>query len=279
MGMLCRTVALLGLCGAVVGFALKFTPAVSIINAWGQPFVHAQASSMACGLVLAAAALACEEMLAPGRRKGRASSRPKLRRAANALYVRRVGLLGGAIVAGACVIWAVLTWSFLRRMACDSGEACWHTVARVVSMRAGNAALLPLALLGVPLSKSSALWRAFGQPFEEAVALHRLLGHAAMGLLSFHALGYLVVWTLESSLLEEITVCAPPAPPLSLLPYSPSSTSPLLCPHRRSRTPPTLPPPAFARTGLVRLRPVQSHQQQRRPHRVAGRRRPLGDVR
>ena len=64
-----------------------------------------------------------------------------------------------------------------------------------------------MSMLGVPLSRSSALWRAAGLSFEEAVALHRALGHLMMGLLTFHAIGYMVAWLSESSevLLDELT--------------------------------------------------------------------------
>ena len=47
--------------------------------------------------------------------------------------------------------------------------------------------LAPLCLLGLPLGRSSALWRATGLSYEEAVALHRALGHLVMALLSLHA--------------------------------------------------------------------------------------------
>ena len=50
---------------------------------------------------------------------------------------------------------------------------------------AGMAGLLPMALIGVPLSRTSALWRALGRSYEEAIAFHRALGHLMMAACAF----------------------------------------------------------------------------------------------
>ena len=67
-------------------------------------------------------------------------------------------------------------------------------ILNICSLRAGYAALIPISLLGVPLSRSSALWRCAGLSYEEAIAFHRTLGVLTMALLSLHLLGYLVLW-------------------------------------------------------------------------------------
>jgi len=75
------------------------------------------------------------------------------------------------------------------------------------ALYAGVASLVPMTLLGLPLSRSSALWRAAGLSYDEAVSLHRALGHLMMGLLSFHAIGYMTAWASVSAelLLRELT--------------------------------------------------------------------------
>ena len=45
---------------------------------------------------------------------------------------------------------------------------------------AAFAGLLPMTLIGVPLSRTSSLWRALGRSYEEAIAFHRALGHLMM---------------------------------------------------------------------------------------------------
>ena len=66
--------------------------------------------------------------------------------------------------------------------------------------------MIPISLLGVPLSRSSALWRMAGLSYEEAIHVHRWLGVLTMLLTSFHTLGYLVLWlhTSFESLIEEL---------------------------------------------------------------------------
>mmetsp|Transcript_51755 Transcript_51755/g.166909 ORF Transcript_51755/g.166909 Transcript_51755/m.166909 type:complete len:354 (-) Transcript_51755:273-1334(-) len=74
-------------------------------------------------------------------------------------------------------------------------EAKWVEALSSAAKQAGKVAMIPISLLGVPLSKSSALWRLVGLSHEEAVSFHRWLGILAMLLTSFHTLGYVVVWT------------------------------------------------------------------------------------
>ena len=65
---------------------------------------------------------------------------------------------------------------------------------RELSRQAGYVSMIPISLLGVPLARSSALWRLFGLSYEEAIAFHRWLGILALVLTSFHSVGYLVAW-------------------------------------------------------------------------------------
>lgn len=74
------------------------------------------------------------------------------------------------------------------------GGAKWVQALSEASRQAGAVSMLPIALLGVPLAKSSAMWRLAGLSYEEAVSVHRWLGVLAMVLTSFHTLGYVIVW-------------------------------------------------------------------------------------
>ena len=49
--------------------------------------------------------------------------------------------------------------------------------------------MLPICLLGVPLARSSALWRLAGLSYEEAVTYHRWLGAIAVVLTTLHTIG------------------------------------------------------------------------------------------
>ena len=66
--------------------------------------------------------------------------------------------------------------------------------------------MIPISLLGVPLSRSSALWRMAGLSYEEAIHVHRWLGVLTMLLTTFHTLGYFVLWLQHGieQLIEEL---------------------------------------------------------------------------
>lgn len=74
------------------------------------------------------------------------------------------------------------------------GGAKWVQALSGAARQAGLVAMIPICLLGVPLARSSALWRLAGLSYEEAVNFHRWLGILAVLLTSFHTLGYIVVW-------------------------------------------------------------------------------------
>jgi len=74
------------------------------------------------------------------------------------------------------------------------GQARWVQALSDAARQAGLVAMIPISLLGVPLARSSALWRLVGLSYEEAVNFHRWLGILAVLLTSFHTLGYVVVW-------------------------------------------------------------------------------------
>ena len=83
----------------------------------------------------------------------------------------------------------------------------WQQMLERSSLYAGMGALIPMSLIGVPLSRTSALWRTLGRSYEEAIAFHRALGHLMMALLTYHSLGYMVEWSSHglNVLFDELT--------------------------------------------------------------------------
>ncbi|OWM79288.1 ferric reduction oxidase 7, chloroplastic-like [Punica granatum] len=62
-----------------------------------------------------------------------------------------------------------------------------------------------LAFLFLPVARGSALLRLVDIPFEQAVRYHVWLGHLTMLLFTLHGLCYVIAWTMQGTLLEEIT--------------------------------------------------------------------------
>lgn len=58
-------------------------------------------------------------------------------------------------------------------------------------------AMVPMALLGIPTAQFSPPLRALGLPHEAAIALHRVLGRATVGLVAAHGSLYALTWGLE----------------------------------------------------------------------------------
>ncbi|EOD26554.1 hypothetical protein EMIHUDRAFT_353960, partial [Emiliania huxleyi CCMP1516] len=83
-----------------------------------------------------------------------------------------------------CLGIAVWVVGARRRLSRDGdcpwdASACpdWRKALRKVSLYAGVGALVPMAYLGLPLSRSSSLWRAAGRTYEESIGFHRAIGH------------------------------------------------------------------------------------------------------
>ena len=98
---------------------------------------------------------------------------------------------------------ATVTDETRRRLQHGMG-AKWTEALSTASRQAGSVSMIPISLLGVPLSRSSALWRMVGLSYEEAVSFHRMLGVLALLLVTFHALGYFVLWIHGGELLDNL---------------------------------------------------------------------------
>lgn len=117
------------------------------------------------------------------------------------------------------VVWRSLPWIMCALVACffvpvtsrlvaanygswnpaeNRGREWWVDGLMWAGFFAGVAAMAPLSVLGLPLSRTSALWRAVGVSFEESIALHRWCAFAMLSLLSFHGVAYFVAWAAVS---------------------------------------------------------------------------------
>ena len=62
-----------------------------------------------------------------------------------------------------------------------------------------------LAFLFLPVARGSVLLRLIDIPFEHATRYHVWLGHLTMELFTLHGLFYIIAWTIEGDLLQEVS--------------------------------------------------------------------------
>ena len=74
------------------------------------------------------------------------------------------------------------------------GLRYWQKVINV-SFNFGRMAMLPFALLWIPVSRGSPLLRLLGIPFEQAVRYHIWLATSTMVMLTIHSVGYIVAYS------------------------------------------------------------------------------------
>ena len=101
------------------------------------------------------------------------------------------------------VIGSIASWA-LQRLIPDIKEdldpaqahfaAPWACVLDDLAFYAGKVSMIPISLLGVPLARSSAMWRLAGLSYEEAITYHRWLGASAVVLTTLHTLGYVIYY-------------------------------------------------------------------------------------
>ncbi|KAM4134008.1 hypothetical protein ACJW30_01G375600 [Castanea mollissima] len=73
-----------------------------------------------------------------------------------------------------------------------------------LGLRFGTIGLYCLAFLFLPVARGSVLLRLIDIPFEHATRYHVWLGHLTMLLFTLHGLFYIIAWTIEGDLLQEI---------------------------------------------------------------------------
>ena len=62
-----------------------------------------------------------------------------------------------------------------------------------------------MAFLFLPVARGSVLLRLIDIPFEHATRYHVWLGHLTMMLFTLHGLFYIIAWTIEGDLLQEVS--------------------------------------------------------------------------
>lgn len=78
----------------------------------------------------------------------------------------------------------------------------------ILGLRFGLIGLFCLSFLFLPVSRGSVLLRLINIPFEYATRYHVWLGHLTMLLFTIHGLLFVVVWTKEGVLLDEVSALA-----------------------------------------------------------------------
>lgn len=114
--------------------------------------------------------------------------------------------IGKTLDRGSIWKWGV-DWEYgPNPMAHHHGRPFWQNIIQASVFYAGFGGLLPMTLIGLPLSRTSALWRAMGRSYEEAIGFHRALGHVMMALFTYHSIGYMVVFLVRGweTFLEEM---------------------------------------------------------------------------
>jgi ferric-chelate reductase len=71
--------------------------------------------------------------------------------------------------------------------------------------RFGSTGLYCLAFLFFPLARGSVLLRIIDIPFEQATRYHVWLGNLTMLLFTIHGLFFVIAWTIEGNLLQEVS--------------------------------------------------------------------------
>lgn len=74
-----------------------------------------------------------------------------------------------------------------------------------LGLRLGSIGLDCFAFLFLPVARGSVLLRLINIPFEQAIRYHVWLGHLTMLLFTLHGLLYVISWTIEGNLLQNVS--------------------------------------------------------------------------
>ncbi|KAL0012952.1 hypothetical protein SO802_000021 [Lithocarpus litseifolius] len=112
----------------------------------------------------------------------------------------------GIILFIVCVVWDgyFYTAVVLRTIPDDiPKEQCCYILINL-GHRIGTIGLYCLAFLFLPVARGSILLRLIDIPFEQAIRYHVWLGHLTMLLFTLHGLLFVIAWTIEGTLLQEM---------------------------------------------------------------------------
>lgn len=106
------------------------------------------------------------------------------------------------------VIWAIAAYTIeYFKLLADFKLAFMEEsilMLELVGLRLGLIGLFCLAFLFLPIARGSVLLRLVDIPFEHATKYHVWLGHLTMALFTFHGLFYIIAWSMQGNLLQEI---------------------------------------------------------------------------
>ncbi|TKW04578.1 hypothetical protein SEVIR_7G119200v4 [Setaria viridis] len=74
----------------------------------------------------------------------------------------------------------------------------------IIGLRLGSVGLFCMLFLFLPVARGSVLLRLIDIPFEHATRYHVWLGHLTMALFTLHGLCYVIEWSMQGRLLEEM---------------------------------------------------------------------------
>uniref|UniRef100_A0A7N0TXN5 FAD-binding FR-type domain-containing protein n=2 Tax=Kalanchoe fedtschenkoi TaxID=63787 RepID=A0A7N0TXN5_KALFE len=80
----------------------------------------------------------------------------------------------------------------------------WSKILEESGLRLGSIGLFCLAFLFIPISRGSVLLRFVDIPFEHATRYHVWLGHLTMAIFTLHGIAYVIGWTMEGHLIEQL---------------------------------------------------------------------------
>lgn len=114
----------------------------------------------------------------------------------------------GILLFSAYVLWSISAYaiqssSLISKFPLPSKEKCCFML-EIIGLRLGSIGLFCMLFLFLPVARGSVLLRLIDIPFEHATRYHVWLGHLTMALFTFHGLFYVVAWSLQGNLRQEI---------------------------------------------------------------------------
>ncbi|KAK4743287.1 hypothetical protein SAY87_001288 [Trapa incisa] len=128
-----------------------------------------------------------------------------------------LGVVSAAEFIGSCVVIAYVIWALsFYTLEDDVGMISQFTLSPIFTSDSelilelsglwlGFTGLFCFAFLFLPITRGSALLRLVDIPFEQAARYHVWLGHLTMLLFTLHGLCFVIAWTMQGILLQEIT--------------------------------------------------------------------------
>ncbi|XP_026663849.2 ferric reduction oxidase 7, chloroplastic-like [Phoenix dactylifera] len=114
----------------------------------------------------------------------------------------------GILLFSVYVLWSITAYtiqadSLISKFPLPSKEKGTFML-ELIGLRLGSIGLFCMLFLFLPVARGSVLLRLIDIPFEHATRYHVWLGHLTMALFTFHGICYVVAWSLQGRLQQEI---------------------------------------------------------------------------